>query len=167
MNASAARLARDDEPPVMSMDERATWVQLIFTALTSTGYLIAVVPQALEAPIEDVNWVTPMLWAIGISIVGVIVGSIMAGIGGAIGLTIRGRNVDAELGSDFRDKAIENHSRLRTYWMLMVVFLALLVLLMLEVDPFWIASALYVGLSIQTVAAQVVKIRAYRRGWSE
>ena len=149
----------------MSMDERATWVQLIFTALTSAGYLIAVVPQAIEGPVEDVNWIAPMLWAIGISIVGVIIGSIMAGIGGAIGLTIRGRNVDAELASDFRDKAIENHSRLRTYWMLMLVFLALLVLLAFEVDHFWIASTLYVGLSIQTISAQVVKIRAYRRGF--
>jgi hypothetical protein len=166
MNTPEPRLARDDEPPVMSMDERATWVQLIFTALTSTGYLVAVIPQVIEGPVADVNWIAPMLWAIGISIVGVIIGSIMAGIGGAIGLTIRGRNVDAELASDFRDKAIENHSRLRTYWMLMLVFLALLVLLAFEVDHFWIASTLYIGLSIQTVAAQVVKIRAYRRGFA-
>jgi hypothetical protein len=165
VNKQESRLARDDEPPVMSMDERATWVQLIFTAITGVGYLIAVAPQAMAGPIEDVDWLAPMLWAIGITIIGVIIGSIMAGIGGAIGLTLRGRNVDAELASDFRDKAIENHSRLRTYWMLGAIFVTMLVLLAFEVDHFWIASALFVGLSIQTITAQVIKIRSYRRGF--
>jgi hypothetical protein len=119
----------------------------------------------VRGPIEDINWIAPMLWAIGISIVGVIIGSIMAGIGGAIGLAMRGRNVDAELASDLRDKEIEKHARLRTYWMLMVLFVALLVLVAFEVDHFWIATTLYLGLTFQTIVAQVIKIRAYRRGF--
>jgi hypothetical protein len=39
------------------------------------------------------------------------------------------------------------------------------VLLAFEVDYFWIATTLYLGLTLQTIVAQVIKIRAYRRGF--
>lgn len=155
----------DDEPTVMGMDERAAWVQIFAFAATTIAYLVVVIPRVATQPIDEVEWVVPLLWAMGLSILSVIVGSIIAGIGGAIGLTIRGLDPDAELASDKRDKDIARHARLRTYWATPVVALGALILAILDVDTFWIGSFIYVVTSIAAIADAVVRIRAYRRGF--
>jgi len=171
MNGSEHKLPRephrpaDDEPTVMGMDERAAWVQIFAFAITTGAYLAVVIPRVLNDPIDEVEWVVPLLWAMGLSIVATILGSIFAGIGGAIHLTIRGLDPDSELASDSRDKAIARHARLRTYWATPVVALGALILAMLDVDTFWIGSFIYVVTSIGAIADAVVRIRAYRRGF--
>jgi hypothetical protein len=160
-----ARLPRDDEPTVMSMEECSSWIQLVFTVVTVVGYLVVVVPQLASRPADEVGWVTPILWAVCVSVVGVVIASIVAGIGTAVGLTLRGRKVDAELRSDPRDRDIENHARLRAYWLLMMVLIAVFALLLFGAAHVWIATAFYVGLSLHTVVEQVVRIRAYRKGF--
>ena len=171
MNTSGHKLPRephrpaDDEPTVMGMDERASWVQVFTFAATTGAYLAVVLPRARHEPIEDVQWVVPMLWTLGISILTVIIGSIIAGIGGAIGLTIRGLDVDSELASDSRDKAIARHARLRTYWAGTAIGLGALILAMIDADTFWIGTYVYVMASIAAIAEAVVRIRAYRRGF--
>lgn len=156
---------QDDEPTVMGMDERSAWIQIFVFAITTGAYLFVVLSRIRVTPVEDVEWVAPLLWAIGISIVTVIVGSIISGISGAMGLTMRGRNVDAELASDARDKDIARHARLRTYWVGPVVGLGALVLAMFEVDPLWIGTYVFVVSAIGAIADAVVRIRAYRRGF--
>lgn len=165
MIAPEPRLPRDDEPSVMSMEERSSWILLVFTVATSVGYLAVVAPQLASRPADEVGWVTPMIWAVCISVVGVVVSSIVAGIGTAVVLTLRGRKFDAELQSDSRDRDIENHARLRAYWLLMMVLLLVFVLLLSGAAHVWIATAFYVGLSIHTIVEQVMRIRAYRRGF--
>jgi len=171
MNNSKHNLPRephrpaDDEPTVMGMDERAAWVQIFAFAITTIAYLAVVTPRVANDPIDEVEWVVPMLWALGLSILSVIVGSIIAGIGGAIGLTMRGLDVDTELSSDSRDKDIARHARLRTYWATPVVALGALILAMLDVDTFWIGTFVFVISSIGAIADAVVRIRAYRRGF--
>jgi hypothetical protein len=124
-----------------------------------------VTPQVWSKPIDEVDWVAPLLWALGISIVTVIIGSIIAGVGGAIGLTVRGRNVGSELGTDSRDKHIARHARLRTYWVSSVLAMGALILAMLDVDTFWIGTFVFVMATIGAIAEAVVRIRAYRRGF--
>lgn len=160
-----SRLPRDDEPTVMGMDERASWMTLIASAGTLVAYAAVVAPRVASQPIEDVEWVVPMLWCIGIMIATVILGSILMGIGGAVGLTIRGRDVDSELASDRRDKDIERYSRLRTYWATSVLGAGALILAMLDVDTFWIGSFIFVIAALTTIMQAVIKIRAYRRGF--
>lgn len=169
MNADATakgRLPNDDEPAVMGMDERATWMQLLATIATAAVYLGIVIPRVLSQPVEDVSWVVPLVWAIGISIVAVILGSIAAGIGGAVVLTIKGRDVDSELKSDRRDKEIELYARRRTYWMLVLIILGALVLAMVDAHTFWIGNFIYVAATLESIAQTVVKLRAYRRGFA-
>jgi hypothetical protein len=160
------RLPYDDEPTVMGMDERATWMQLFATAATTGVYLGVVVPRALSEPIADISWVVPMLWAIGISMVAVILGSIAAGIGGAMVLTMRGRDVDSELKSDRRDKEIELYARRRTYWMLVLTVVGALVLAMLDAETFWIGNFVFLAATLESITQTVVKLRAYRRGFT-
>ena len=155
----------DDEPTVMGMDERSAWVQVFAFAITTGAYLAVVIPRVRNNPIDEVQWVVPMLWALGISILTVIVGSIIAGIGGAIGLTIRGLDVDSELASDSRDKDIARHARLRTYWAGTALGMGALILAMLDVDTFWIGTYVYVVASVGAIAEAIVRIRAYRRGF--
>jgi len=159
------RLPRDDEPTVMGMDERASWMALVAGAGTLIAYVVIVAPRVASNPIEDVEWVVPMLWCIGIMIATVIVGSILMGIGGAVGLTMRGRDVDSELGSDRRDKDIERYARLRTYWATSLLGAGVLVLAMLDVDTFWIGSFVFVAAALTTLMQSIIKIRAYRRGF--
>ena len=165
MKTPEPRLARDDEPPVMGMDERSAWVQIFVFAITTGVYLFVVLSRVRETPVEDVEWVAPLLWAIGISIVTVIVGSIISGIGGAMGLAMRGRDPDVELKSDSRDKAIARHARLRTYWVGSVLGAGTLVLAMLDVDTLWIGTYVFVISSAGAITDAVVRIRAYRRGF--
>jgi len=171
MNGSSHKLPRephrpaDDEPTVMGMEERSAWVQVFVFVITTGAYLAVVLPRAWSQPIDEVEWVVPLLWALGISIVSVIVGSIIAGVGGAIGLTIRGLDVDSELATDSRDKDIGRHARLRTHWVASVLGAGTLILAMLDVDTFWIGTFVFVVSSIGAIAEAVVRIRAYRRGF--
>jgi len=155
----------DEEPTVMGMEERSAWVQVFAFAITTGAYLVVVLPEVSSKPIDDVDWVVPLLWALGISILTVIIGSIIAGVGGAIGLTKRGLNVDSELASDSRDKDIARHARLRTYWVMPVLAMGALILAMLDVDTFWIGTFIFVIATIGAIADAVVRIRAYRRGF--
>ena len=155
----------DDEPTVMGMEERSAWVQVFAFAITTGAYLVIVLPQVSSKPIDEVEWVAPLLWALGISILTVIIGSIIAGVGGAIGLTMRGLSADTELSSDSRDKDIARHARLRTYWVMPVLSMGALILAMLDVDTFWIGTFVFVVATIGAIADAVVRIRAYRRGF--
>ena len=156
---------RDDEPGVMGMDERSAWVQIFVFAITTSAYLFVVFSRLRDTPVEDVEWVAPLLWAIGISIVTVIVGSIISGIGGAMGLAMRGRDPDVELKSDSRDKDIARHARLRTYWVGSVLGAGTLVLAMLDVDTLWIGTYVFAVSSAGAINDAAVRIRAYRRGF--
>lgn len=149
----------------MGMEERSAWIQIVVFAVTTGAYLAVVIPRARTQPIEDVEWVVPLLWCMGLSIVSVIIGSIIAGVGGAIGLTMRGLDPDSELATDARDKEISRHARRRTQWAATVVALGVLVLAMIDADTFWIGSYVYVVSTIAAINEAVVKIRAYRRGF--
>ena len=73
----------------MTAEERSVWVYLAVVVITSSGYLAVVIPRAVSQPIEDVSWITPMLWALGCSIVGTIIGSFVGSVSGAVGLASR------------------------------------------------------------------------------
>ncbi|WP_084106476.1 hypothetical protein [Demequina sp. NBRC 110056] len=159
------RAAEDDERSPMTMDERAVWVSLVVFVITTGAYLAVVVPRALSQPVDEVSWVTPMLWAIGISVVGTIVGSIVAAIGSAVGLAARGRDPELELGSDERDKEINRLGSRASYGVVSAGMLAVLVLAMIDADTFWIGNAAFLFGFLGTVTDCVVKLRAYRRGF--
>ena len=165
MTGHEHRTPAEDERGPMTMEERAVWVYLAVSVTTSVAYFAVIVPRALEGPIEDVSWVVPMLWAIGISIAGTIAGSIVAAIGSAVGLAARGRDPEAELGSDERDREISRLGNRATYGVVSAGMLGALVLAMLDADTFWIGNAIFVVGFIGSLVECTVKIRAYRRGF--
>ncbi|WP_061961219.1 hypothetical protein [Demequina flava] len=162
-SASTAPLP-DDAPEPMTTAQRGVWVFLVTNISAAIAYAIVVVPRALSQPIEDVSWVTPMLWAIGFQIVGTIVGSILAAIGSAVSLAARGREPEVEMVTDARDKDIERYGSRMTQGVLGAGTFVALVLAMLDADTFWIGNTIFFFGVVSGIVEAVVKIRAYRRG---
>ncbi len=155
----------DDDPVVMTAEQRSVWVYLAVVIITSGAYFAVIIPRALNQPIEDVSWITPMLWALGVSIVGTIIGSILGAIGGAIGLAARGIEPQGELESDQRDKDIKALGIRRSAAVSGAAMFVVLVLAMVGADLFWIGNAVYLAGTVGAVIDTVTKINAYRRGF--
>ena len=155
----------EDERVPMTMDERGVWVYLVAVVVTSGAYLAVMIPRTLSEPIAEISWVTPMLWALGVSVFSTIVGSIVAAIGSAVAISTRGDNPKVELASDERDKEIKRYGDRKTYGILGASMFVTLVLTMIGADLFWIANAVFVFGTTGAIVETIVKIRAYRRGF--
>lgn len=165
MSEHTFREPSEDEPGPMTVDERAVWVYLALLIATTGAYLAVVVPRALEGPIDQVEWVVPMIWAIAVTVVGTVLGAIAGAIGSAVRLAARGRDPESELGSDERDKEIDRLGDRRSQGVIGAGMLAALILAMVDADAFWIGNALFLAGAIAGLVETVVKIRAYRRGF--
>ena len=159
------RPAGDDDPIVMTAEQRSVWVYLAVVVITSTAYFAVVIPRAVSQPIEDVSWITPMLWTIGFSIVGTIIGSIVGAIGGAVGLAIRGIEPKDELEGDLRDKDIKRLGDRRAALVSSGAMFAVLVLAMTGADLFWIGNLVFLAGTVGALVETITKIVAYRRGF--
>jgi len=155
----------DDDPIVMTAEERSVWVYLAVVVITSTAYFAVVIPRAVSQPIEDVSWIPPMLWTLGFSIGGTIVGSIVGAIGGAMGLAIRGIDPKGQLEGDLRDKDIKRYGDRRAAVVSGGAMFGVLVLAMIGADLFWIGNLVFLAGTVGGIVETTVKIRAYRRGF--
>jgi len=54
----------------MVYQERNTWATLIATIVTTTVYVVIILGRMATTPIAEIDWVTPLLWTLGVSIVG-------------------------------------------------------------------------------------------------
>jgi hypothetical protein len=108
-----------------------------------------------------------MLVAIGATIVGTIVGSVVLGVGGAFALYRRGRDPQLEPGSDQRDREITRFATRRSVGFLQAGLLFALVLAMLDADTFWIGTAVFAMGACAAIAEAVLRLAAYRRGFAE
>lgn len=158
------RAPGDDDPAVMTAEERSVWVYLAVVIVTSTAYFAVVIPRATSQPIADVSWIAPMLWTLGFSIIGTIVGSIFGSIGGAIGLAIRGIDPKGQLEGDMRDRDIKRLGDRRGAWIASAALFGVLVLAMIGADVFWIGNFVFLAGTIGALVETITKIVAYRRG---
>ena len=140
----------------MTFGERNTWVSAFILPATSIAYFAVVLPRLRDQPASEVSWVAPMLWAIGASIVGTIVGVIVVSI--AAGIANRGVLESKE---DIRDKQIGRYGDRIAQAITGFGVAAILVLVMFEVDYFWIGNALFLIGSIGATWGTIAKIRAY------
>src|SRR4029434_2600735 len=122
----------------MTFGERNTWVSAFILPATSIAYFAVVLPRLRDQPASEVSWVSAMLWAIGASIVGTIVGVIVVSI--AAGIANRGVLESKE---DIRDKQIGRYGDRIAQAITGFGGAAVLVLVMFEVDYFWIGNALF------------------------
>lgn len=155
----------DDDPIVMTAEERTVWVYLAVVIITSATYFTVVTQRALSQPIEDVSWITPMLWTLGFSILGTIIGSILGAIGGAVGLAIRGIEPKGQLEGDMRDKDIKRLGDSRAAVVSGAAMFGVLVLAMTGADLFWIGNLVFLAGTVGALVETITKIVAYRRGF--
>lgn len=142
----------------MSYTEKNTW---LFGFIAVTGYLtyLAVLfAQAGGRPLEQTEYVVPMLATIG--------GAIVVGILGGIVLGIVAR-ADRDNGGkpDVRDREIEQAGERVGNSFLVIGALGALVLAWLEVDHFWIANELYLAFVVSAVTSSMTRLGLYRRGF--
>jgi len=139
----------------MSYEEKGTWVFLTIAVGGYAVYLFLVLPQLLAGtPVDEIDWVTPMLWTIG--------GAIVAGIVGRILVEIVSPSESTR--GDIRDKEIDRLGERVGNSFIVIGGVGALVLAMLDVDTFWIANAIYLGFVLAGVLSGVTKVVAYRRG---
>jgi hypothetical protein len=141
----------------MTFAERNTWVSAFVLPATSLAYFAVVLPRLGDQPASEVSWVAPMLWAIGAAIVGTIVGTILV----SIGAGIANRGV-LESKEDVRDKQINRYGDRIAQAVTGFGTAAVLVLVMFEVDYFWIGNALFLLGAIGATWGAIAKIKAYR-----
>lgn len=139
----------------MSYEEKGTWVVLAIAVGGYAVYLFLVLPQLLAGTsVEDVDWVTPMLWTIG--------GAIVAGIVGRILVEIVSPSESTK--GDIRDKEIDRLGERVGSSFVVIGGVGALALSMFDVDTFWIANAIYLGFVISGVMSGITKVIVYRKG---
>lgn len=148
--------AHDEERAPMTMGERTTWVYGVLVLLAAGAYFAVVLPRLADTPVADIAWQVPMLIAIGAVIAGTILGTIAS----AIVAAIVSRDMPQE--ADIRDTQISRYGERSNLAVIGVGIAAVLALAMVELDPFWIGSALFAVGVVGGTWANVVKIRAYR-----
>lgn len=140
----------------MAFHEKRAWMALVVTIAVTAVYLAVVGGRLTTADgaAARVEYVVPMLVAIGAGIVATILGQI------AIGILSPGDHPQP----DVRDKEIERLGSRVGQAFLVLGGLAGLALAMLRVDPFWIAHAIYLGFVLSALLDGVTRVIAYRRG---
>jgi prolipoprotein diacylglyceryltransferase len=145
----------DDDRDAPTTDQISRWASLTIIVAASAWYFATVLPQLGQTARSQIEWQVPMLWAIGVSIVGAIVLAIVFAIVSAI-VTRR----EPENG-DIRDRQIERYGNRLAQAIIAFGSLGVLVLAMLETDVFWIGNALFLLGAVGSVAGTIVSLRAY------
>jgi hypothetical protein len=141
-----------DDRVGMTFGERNTWVYAVLVPVASLGYFAVVLSRLADQPAAQVAWVGPMLWTIAATTVGAIVGSIAAAI----------VSLDTKNESDVRDREIDRHGDRIAQAITGFGSAGVLALVMLKVDHFWIANALFAIGAVGATWGAVAKLRAYR-----
>lgn len=138
----------------MSFTEKSSWIYAVISVVFPVVYVGMMASALQRTTVADIEYQVPMLAAIGAAVVAAILAHISLAIGarGDVGKT------------DERDRAIDQHGEYATGLALAVGMLAALGLVLVEVEHFWIASAMYLAFAISGFIGTIVKIVAYRRG---
>lgn len=142
----------------MSYTEKNTWLFGVIAVAGYATYLIVLFAQADGRPLEQTEYVVPMLATIG--------GAIVAGILGGIVLAVATRADRDNRGKpDVRDKEIEHAGERVGNSIVVIGALGALVLAWLEVDHFWIANEIYLAFVLSALLGTMTRLGMYRRGF--
>jgi hypothetical protein len=139
----------------MSFEEKSTWATAVLFVAVPAAYLAFVLPQLATTPVADLEWQVPMLVSIGVSIL-LAIGAVVI-----VALT----NTREAGKADQRDKDVARFGEYVGGNALGALMLVPLLLAMAEVDWFWIATSIYVGLAVAAFVGAAAKIIVYRRGF--
>ena len=138
----------------MAHEEKSTWLNLAIATAVFVAYLRTILARAQFAPLVEVAYVGPMLWSIGIGVVGAIAAAILLAVAWP---------KEAEK-TDQRDREVGRFGEFGGRAFIVVGAVTALVLAMAEARHFWIAQALFLGFYLSSLLEGAAKIVAYRRG---
>lgn len=139
----------------MTYEQKGTAVYLAVVLVTYGIYLGLVLGQFAHTPVAEIDYVGPLLWTIGASIVSAIVLRILVEI-------VRPSESQRE---DARDRDIRRTAARLGGWPLIAGAIGALVLAILLAPHFWIANAIYLGFAAQAVLTSLIALTLYRRGF--
>lgn len=148
----------------MTMTQRTVWAQLLVYPAVGLAYFGVVLSRAADAPVAEVSWVVPLIWAMAVLILGIVGLTIVGAIGHGVRATYRGDTPEFDEG-DVRDREIERDGDYRSRHIIASGGLAVIVLAMVGADHFWIANAMFLAGLVAGIYATVIKLRLYRQGW--
>lgn len=148
----------------MTMTERSVWVTVVVFPLVGLAYLAVVLSRATGMPVAQVSWEVPMLWAMGLLVVSIVLGTVASAIATGVRAAAAGEDPQFDEG-DVRDAQIEQLGNARAFTATSVGGLAGIILAMLDADPFWIANAIFLAGIVGGVVGAVTRLRAYRAGF--
>jgi hypothetical protein len=153
----------DDEVVAMTSQERTVWAYLVTVAVTSGTYFALIGSRLAERPAGEIAWVGPMLWTMGLAVVGTILATVVVTIVDAV----RHRECRSDgVTSDVRDEDIARVGGRASTVVMSVGFGTALVLAMVDTDTFWIGNALFLFGTVGALVETITKIRLYRRGFA-
>jgi len=139
----------------MSFREKGTWITGITTFGAYVAYLILVLGSTDHTPLTEVLYMRPLLWTISSMVLVAVIAHIVAAVASP-------RDADKE---DQRDREINRLGEYAGQYCVIVAAVMGLGMAAIELDYFWIANVLYLGLVLSTLLASAIKIAAYRRGF--
>ena len=139
----------------MTYQEKGTWVYFLVSLAAFGLYLIWLINQILSIPATTINYVVPMLYAIGGAIIAHITGTILIAIAAP-------KEVDKQ---DERDREIERYGEYRGQFLVNIGGAVVLGMCMFRIDYFWIVHVMYLAFVGSALTSSVVKIISYRQGF--
>jgi hypothetical protein len=139
----------------MTYQEKGTWIYFLISVAAFGLYLIWLIAQILSIPATTIDYIAPMLWAIGGAIIANIIGTILIAIAAP-------KEADK---SDDRDREIERYGEYRGQFLVNIGGLAVVIMSMHKLNHFWIAHTMYFAFVGSALISSVVKIIAYRQGF--
>ena len=136
----------------MSYEEKSVRVMLVLAVVGYGAYLWIVLSGLDGAALHEADYVLPMLWTIGGSIVASMVIHMFLGA------------PSKREKRDRRDLEIDRFGEFIGHGLLVIGALAALIFAMLELDYFWIANVIYLAFVLSAIVASIAKMVAYRSG---
>jgi hypothetical protein len=139
----------------MSSEEKRAWIMAVVAVGAYAVYLAVIVGRAGSGPLTDVSYVPALLGTVGAAIALSIVLHIVVVLGSPEG---GGKK-------DQRDREINRFGEYVGQSFLVIGGVAALVMAMAELNPFWIANAVYLAFVLSSILGSTAKLVAYRRGF--
>lgn len=138
----------------MTFEERSQWAYAFAALATTLVYFTWLGLQLADRPAAQVEFVKPLLWTIGASM---IVHALGTGF-------VRGSNpADADKRDD-RDREVGRRADAISFLVFSIAALPGFVLAIVDADTFWIANSLFAAYALTAVTGVVTRSVLYRRG---
>lgn len=127
-------------------EEKRTWAYGVVAAVVPIVYFSLVLSQLPRSDVSDIEYMWPLLSAIG------------------AGFVLNALAAPPAKRTDDRDKQVNRFGGHVAFMVMSGLTVIPLALAVARVDAFWIANTLYLAYVLSAIAFSAVKITAYRRG---